>query len=55
MEQRLELPLCLSGISYGKTRLQVVLVQCDRVRDAEMIVLPLGWDLVKHGVRKAKV
>jgi len=55
MEQRLELPLFLARISYGKTRLQVLLVQRNGIRNTEVISFPFGRDVVKHGIREPKV
>lgn len=56
MEQSLKVESGLADIANRQTSLQIVLAQSDRIRDPELIFLPLrGCVLGQHLVRESKI
>ena len=55
MKQRLKVPVFPPRIPYRKTCLQILSVQRYGVSDAKLVILPLGRDAFKHGIRKAEI
>ena len=50
MKQRLEFPIRWARIPDRKTGLQIFSIQGQGISDAELVLLPLGSDVVQHCV-----
>ena len=56
VEQGLESELRTSRVANGKSRLEIILPQGDRVGDAEFVVLPFGRHVfIEHFIGEPKV